>query len=109
MPGDPGNMILVGQYHSKIEYNDTNKLWILTDAKHTVNASVSASKTSYALGTYNWTISNDDYRCTEETPYTTVLKLTGCKEDGEFTCDDGQCIVLERKCAGMLSMHAVRD
>ena len=26
-----------------------------------------------------------------------MLKLTGCKED-EFTCDDGQCIKMERRC-----------
>ena len=27
-----------------------------------------------------------------------MLKLTGCKEDGEFTCDDGQCIVMGERC-----------
>ena len=26
-----------------------------------------------------------------------MLKLTGCAED-EFTCDDGQCIKMERRC-----------
>ena len=25
------------------------------------------------------------------------MKLTGCKED-EFTCDDGQCVKMERRC-----------
>ena len=25
------------------------------------------------------------------------MKLTGCK-DGEFTCDDGQCIIMEKRC-----------
>ena len=30
--------------------------------------------------------------------YTTALKLTGCKETGEFTCDDGQCITMEERC-----------
>lgn len=26
------------------------------------------------------------------------LKLTGCNQDGEFTCDDGQCIKMEERC-----------
>ena len=28
----------------------------------------------------------------------TLLKLTGCKEEGEFTCDDGQCVKMEERC-----------
>ena len=38
------------------------------------------------------------YECGKGKPYTTMLKLTGCKEEGEFTCDDGQCIEMERRC-----------
>ena len=51
----------------------------------------------YLLGKHEWTISNDAFECSEGKPYTTLLKLTGCKED-EFTCDDGQCIKMERRC-----------
>ena len=98
MPGDPSNMVLVGQYHSRIEYNDTSRLWILTDAKYTVNATISATKTSYVLGKYNWTISNDADWCSKGRPYTSMLKLSSCKEYGEFTCDDGQCINMEERC-----------
>ena len=29
-------------------------------------------------------------------PYTTFLKLTGCL-DGEFTCNDGECIQMEQR------------
>jgi hypothetical protein len=29
--------------------------------------------------------------------YTTQLKLTGCSA-GEFTCDDGQCVMMEERC-----------
>merc|ERR1712223_53703 len=35
--------------------------------------------------------------CGKGRPYTNMLKLTGCAED-EFTCDDGQCIKMERRC-----------
>ena len=27
-----------------------------------------------------------------------MLKLTGCNPDGEFTCNDGQCVKMERRC-----------
>ena len=51
-----------------------------------------ASLASFALGTHEWLIENDNVECSNKgKPYTRVLKLTGCK-DGEFTCRDGQCI-----------------
>ena len=34
----------------------------------------------------------------DEQPYTTTLTLTGCKEHGEFTCDNGHCIQMEERC-----------
>ena len=33
----------------------------------------------------------------QRTSNTKELKLTGCKE-GEFTCNDGQCIKMEERC-----------
>ena len=98
LPGNPGNMILLGQMTTRIEYNDTSSQWVLTDAMSDVTAVSRATKLSYLLGKHKWTISNDVYECNEGKPYTTMLKLTGCKEEGEFTCDDGQCIEMERRC-----------
>ena len=54
------------------------------------------------IGKHEWTIMDDDeFGCAkgQATPfhYKTKLKLTGCRE-GEFTCDDGQCIKMERRC-----------
>ena len=37
------------------------------------------------------------HECGKGKPYTTTLKLTGCKSD-EFTCNDGQCIEMEERC-----------
>ena len=91
-------MILLGQYTTRVEYNDASSRWILTEAKSDVTAVSRATKTSYLLGKHEWTISNDVYVCGKGEPYTTMLKLTGCKEEGEFTCDDGQCIKMERRC-----------
>ena len=88
-------MIILGLLTTRIEY--TTSQWILTDAKSEVTAISRANKLSYLLGKHKWTISNDDYECSEGKPYTTMLKLTGCKED-EFTCNDGQCIKMEERC-----------
>ena len=48
-------------------------------------------------GKQNWTVQGDSKKCHYGKPYEIELKLTGCK-DGEFTCDDGQCINMERRC-----------
>merc|ERR1712212_1360321 len=81
---------------TRIEYNDTSSQWILTNANSDVRAVSRATKVSYVLGKHEWTISNDE--CGKGKPYSTMLKLTGCKEEGEFTCNDGQCIKMEERC-----------
>ena len=97
LPGNPSNMILLGLVSTRIEYNDKTSRWNLTDARYEVSAVSQATKLSYLLGKHNWTISNDAYECSEGQAYNTTLKLSGCKED-EFTCDDGQCVKMERRC-----------
>ena len=96
-PGDPDNMILVGQSSTSIEYDDENFQWILKDTQAEVTAKSNASKESYLLGKHNWTMESN-YGCVDEQPYTTTLTLTGCKEHGEFTCDNGHCIQMEERC-----------
>ena len=56
LPGDPGNMIILGQLTTRIEYNDTTSQWVLTDAKYEVTAMSRATKLSYLLGKHDWTI-----------------------------------------------------
>ena len=88
-------VMLVGQKTTKIEYNDTNRLWVMTGAPN-LNGISRTGRVSI-IGKHNWTISNDASECNEGKPYNTTLKLTGCKED-EFTCDDGQCVKMEERC-----------
>ena len=44
-----------------------------------------------------WTVEGD-FNCGNGASYTTELKLTACNPEGEFTCDDGECVKMEEKC-----------
>ena len=61
------------------------------------SASTDARPDTFILGKHTWSISGDSEDCHSGQPYTTELKLTGCKE-GSFTCDDGQCIKMVERC-----------
>ena len=53
---------------------------------------------TFALGSHNWVITNDNKVCSiKGESYSKHLKLTGCRE-GEFTCSDGQCIKMDERC-----------
>ena len=95
---NPNNMIILGYQTSNIQYSDSISQWILTDASSNVTAVSMASKVSYVLGKHKWTVTGDVYECHEGQPYTTYLKLSGCNPIGEFTCDDGQCVAMEKRC-----------
>ena len=94
----PIDVILVGKRTTQIQYNDSSGQWILTDAVSSVTAVSEATKVSYVLGKHRWTVSNDVFSCNKGQPYSTLLMLSGCNPDGEFTCDDGQCITMEQRC-----------
>ena len=81
--------------------NDTTSQWVLANAKADVTAKSHATKVSYPLGKHEWTIYNND--CNKGKTQT-PLKLTGCKED-EFTCNDGQCIKIERSQNGWFDVR----
>ena len=99
---DSGVVLLIGLNTCEIEYDKETLSWILTDHSQNTTAVSNAPLDSYALGSHTWSIENDYQACSPKgEPYRTVLKLTGCKE-GEFTCNDGQCI---RSCRLDLLMY----
>ena len=60
-----------------------------------------APETSLLLGSHRWIVHNDSWKCsTEEYSYTTKLTLHTCKPDKEFACDNGFCIIMEKRCDG---------
>ena len=88
LPGNPNNMIILGKGATRIEYNDSRGLWVLTNSKYNITGTSRATKHSYVLGKHKWEIFND-VECNQGKQYTKHLKLTGCDEMYEFTCDDG--------------------
>ena len=110
-----------GGLSSKIELEGENPdnpssermKWTFSDVVWNVTAFTNAPKDSFALGKWEWTVTGDSGNCHKGKillflflefflfrfpgqPYTTFLKLTGCL-DGEFTCNDGECIQMEQR------------
>ena len=82
--------------HKTIAKMDGKK-WKMLSAYYNTSATCDAEPDSFMLGKHSWTISSDSEECYSGKVYTTDLKLTGCS-DGEFTCNDGQCIKMEERC-----------
>ena len=113
LAGSPEEIFLQGKVSMQIRYNDSSKLWVMTDGGHMVDrpgirdavaivrAESRATKVSYAMGKHEWTVSGDVFECNEGQPYKTVMKLSGCNPGGEFTCNDGQCVTMEQRCNQM--------
>ena len=87
-----GAVQLVGLDTSSIDFNKEMLVWTLTEHSANTTAVTKALQDTFALGSHEWLIKNDNIKCsTNGEPYKRVLKLSGCR-DGEFTCSDGQCI-----------------
>ena len=85
-----------GAWDTTIEYVGKGKGWRISVKAENVTGITTASHVSFALGKNNWTIQGD-VACNTRKSFTLPLKLTGCQE-GNFTCDDGQCIAMEERC-----------
>ena len=90
LAGSPKDLFLVGGVTTQIHYNDSSEQWVMTDAVSSVRAESRATKVSYVLGKHKWIVTGDVYSCNKGRPYTTLLKISGCNPEGEFTCDDDQ-------------------
>ena len=117
-PSSFSDIFYVGGTSSKISFQKTSSQWVLSDPTVQTRAVSSAHKETFVLGKYNWTIANDDQERHEaagtsgKNKYRKELKLSGCRQgfkfdyygqmvltsDGEFTCNDGQCVRMEERC-----------
>ena len=91
---DPNTVVLLGRGSSRIDHDDVNDKWVITDDRANARGTSGASQHSYALGKHTWTFTTSQQLCGSDDQ----LKLTGCDQEGEFTCDDGQCVRMEQRC-----------
>ena len=100
-----GSVQLLGVKTSIIEYDEASLSWQIKEVSKNTSASSEALFSSFALGSQNWTITNDNFTCsTKGKSYNKRLKLTGCLV-GSFTCENGQCI---RACSCYVSCFLCR-
>lgn len=96
-----------GNYDTNIEYCVEEETWKMRVSYTNTTARSQSSLVSYVLGKHNWTIEMDK-GCNKGNSYSKELKLTGCKQ-GEFTCNDGQCIMMEQRCDQVLDCRDESD
>ena len=85
---------LQGLKHTSIEFAEQDQMWRLDVIDSNATGTSSASFASFTLGKHKWSI-DGDLGCGSGDTYVTELKMSACQE-GNFTCNDGQCDQLER-------------
>ena len=93
---DIREMKLHGLTQTLIRFVEQDKMWTLDVTQSNVTGTSTASFASFTLGKHNWTIKGDK-GCSSGATYVTELKMSGC-QDGNFTCNDGQCVSMDRRC-----------
>ena len=95
---DPQDFHFQGNRHSTLKQDVNDKKWKLGSTVTQVSAVSDAPFLSFGLGLHMWEVTGDVWCNTTGVRYKTQLKLTGCNQEGEFTCNDGQCIKMEERC-----------
>ena len=93
-----GTIVFMGLTGTVIKFLPLTQEWALHINLEKTRGLTSAEETSFILGKNVWSIVNDSSNCNKGNPYTSQLKLSGCKTKGEFSCDDGQCVTMEQRC-----------
>ena len=84
-------------HSTSIRYDPIQMLWMLSVVHHNVTGTSLATHKSFTLGKNTWTIIGDKGCGKGSHSYKVKLKMTGCK-DGNFTCNDGQCVSMTKRC-----------
>ena len=95
MMSEDGYATYMGKKNSMIKFNFQNKLWEMNSFPNPQTTATSkALFGSLLLGRHTWSIVNDE--CGQGTQEVDV-KLSMCTE-GEFTCSNGHCVDIARRC-----------
>ena len=89
-----GNIVYFGVAGTRIEFSGQ---WMISVNMLNTSALTSADEESFVLGRHSWIFTDESVKCKEQSPHTRGLKMTRCSE-GEFTCGNGDCIVMEERC-----------
>ena len=92
-----GRTTYYGNTKSYARFDAKDNQWTLKTFLYNTTALSDEISGRFMLGKQNWTIKGDSKKCHKGKSYIATLKLTSCK-DGEFTCDDGHCIKMEKRC-----------
>ena len=95
-----GEPMYVGLTSSAIWYDFDNSQWVLTDRKDGSKFATSHSKLeSLFLGVSEVNFQNISDVCVKdrESKHVTI-KVTSCIKGNQFTCDDGNCILMDLRC-----------
>ena len=103
---DPDKVTYIGAfdsviYHDNVFANKTTKKsssnnWVITKMSDVILKSKDPIGES-VFGKRLWIVQSESTFCDKEQNETIELKLTGCP-DGRFTCNDGQCILSQKRC-----------
>ena len=93
-----GTVVFMGLKGTVIRFQPIVLKWTLNVNLETTMGLSTAEEDSFIMGKQEWTIEGDSTQCNRGQPYTSQLKMSGCNTDGEFTCDDGQCVSMEQRC-----------
>ena len=93
-----GSVVFLGIVGTEITFSPTVSKWNMSVGLEKTTGWTSAEETSFILGRHNWTIEGDSVKCNYGEPYSIQLKMSGCNITGDFTCDDGQCVKMKKRC-----------
>ena len=89
------NPYFIGQFGWYIKYNSTSNGYALTHPTRTSLYAVYNDTKNYPMGLLNWVVDGINDNCPTLKNY--KLLFTSCSY-GQFTCNDGSCIVIKKRC-----------
>ena len=93
-----GDILYLGKQTSRIAYDKNSKLWVWYDKKSNMSIATSSSPyTSLLIGVHEVDFSGVEEDACQADGVVRRLKFTTCVP-GEFTCNDGQCVGIEKRC-----------
>ena len=93
-----GEIIYLGEQTSRIYYDKIDKMWVWLDKKSKNSRATSSSTySSLLIGVHEVDFGKVEEDACQADGVVRRLKFTTCIP-GEFTCNDGQCVGIEKRC-----------